>query len=63
MTEDMQETLDAIEGLAHALNMDLSGARRYNPDWIKFDEHLDEMKRWIAAIDGYKGCRHGGDKA
>ena len=58
MTEDMRETLDAIAGLANTLRTDLTGVL---PDWIKFDEDLAELKRWVAAIDDYKGCRHGMD--
>ena len=63
MTKDMEETLYAIEGLAYALKMDLTGARIRHPDWIKFNEHLKELKQWVAAIDDYEGCRHGVDKA
>ena len=70
MNDDMRETLDAIDGLAYALKVDLVGSAEcefaqalHAPDWIKFNEHLKELKQWVAAIDGYKPCRHGVDKA
>ena len=69
MNDDMRETLDAIDGLSHALRMDLVGSDEeftrcfHAPDWIKFNEHLKELKQWVAAIDGYKPCRHGHDSA
>ena len=66
MTDDMRETLDALERLAHALRMDLVGSDEcefaqsfHVPDWIKFNEHLNELKKWVSAIDNYEGCRHG----
>ena len=67
MTEDMSETLDAIEGLAHALKHDLQGSgdqfvhHFHVPDWVKFNEHLNELKRWVSAVDDYKGCRYGAE--
>ena len=72
MNDDMRETLDAIEGLAHALKHDLQGSGGMDrdfekcfhvPDWTKFNEHLNELKQWVAAIDDYKPCRHGHDSA